>query len=122
VYGPKSSGKSTLLDYVIKDLERKKKGLFFKKYQIYWFDLRGKFVSNYESIADLFFLEEDEYIEGAAKETEVSAVEPILRSFKINSKIYQKIKNKRRDPFEYMEDQVKVSKKKTVIILTSYKS
>jgi len=67
-------------------------------------------------------LEEDEYIEGAAKETEVSAVEPILRSFKINSKIYQKIKNKRRDPFEYMEDQVKVSKKKTVIILTSYKS
>ncbi len=122
MYGPKSSGKSTLLDYVIKDLERKKKGLFFKKYQIYWFDLRGKFVSNYESIADLFFLEEDEYIEGAAKETEVSAVEPILRSFKINSKIYQKIKNKRRDPFEYMEDQVKVSKKKTVIILTSYKS
>lgn len=41
VYGPKSSGKSTLVEKVIEEIREEKKELFFDKYQIYWFDLRG---------------------------------------------------------------------------------
>ncbi len=53
VYGPKSSGKSTLLQRVVEELSAE------GKYSIYWYDLRGKVISDYDSILDLFLSERD---------------------------------------------------------------
>ena len=48
VYGPKSSGKSTLLMHVAKQLD-------LSKYSIAYMDLRGLNISNYNSFLDTFF-------------------------------------------------------------------
>ncbi len=114
VYGPKSSGKSTLLDYVIKEIKKEKKHLFAKKYQIYWFDLRGKFLPNYESVMDIFFSKKK-----STKKQKASAIElqePIFKSFKVSASIYKEIKDKEIDPFEYIEEKIRKSGKRTVIV------
>jgi len=115
VYGPKSSGKSTLLDYVIKEIKREKKDLFAKKYQIYWFDLRGKFLPNYESAIEIFFSKQKR----SSKKQRVSSLEvqdPIFKAFKVSASTFKEIKDNELDPFEYMEEEIKRSKKKTVIV------
>ena len=86
VYGPKSSGKSTLLDYVIKEIKKEKKLLFAKKYQIYWFDLRGKFLPNYESAIEIFFSKQKK----TSKIQKVPAIklqEPVFKLFKASAAI-----------------------------------
>ena len=114
VYGPKSSGKSTLLRKVIEDIKEEKKALFFDKYQIYWFDLRGKFIPNYESVVDMFFVNEDtevmKRIRGKKREF------TFLKFFTVGSEVYEEIMQRRYDPFEYMEEEIRGSKKKTVIV------
>ena len=114
VYGPKSSGKSTLVEKVIEEIKEEKKGLFFDKYQIYWFDLRGKFIPNYESVVDMFFVNEDTEVmkQVKRKKTEIT----FLKFFTVGSEIYKEIKQRQYDPFEYMEEVIMNSKKKTVIV------
>ena len=114
VYGPKSSGKSTLLGKVIEDIREEKKALFFDKYQIYWFDLRGKFIPNYESVIDMFFVDEDTEVmkKVRKKRTEFT----FLKFFTVGSEVYKEIRQRQYDPFEYMEEEIKESGKKTVIV------
>ena len=52
VYGPKSSGKTTLLMKVVEDLPK-------EKFIYYWFDLREKLIVGYESVVELFFKADD---------------------------------------------------------------
>ena len=59
VYGPKSSGKSTLLEYVVKEMENEKRYVFWDRYRIYWFDLRRRFIPNYETVVDMFFVDRE---------------------------------------------------------------
>jgi len=49
VYGPKSSGKSTLLMKVTEELG--------EVFAVYWYDLREELVSGYESVLEIFFKE-----------------------------------------------------------------
>ncbi len=46
VYGPKSGGKSTLLAKVAEDMG--------ESYRFYWYDLRGKVISNYGDVLGFF--------------------------------------------------------------------
>ncbi|MCD6362454.1 MAG: AAA family ATPase, partial [Synergistetes bacterium] len=50
VYGPKSSGKSTLLQRVVEELPK-------GEFKYYWYDLRERVISGYESVLKLFFKE-----------------------------------------------------------------
>ncbi len=48
VYGPKSSGKTTLLMKVVEELPE-------EKFIYYWYDLRERVISSYDSVLKLFF-------------------------------------------------------------------
>ncbi|MBI4648744.1 MAG: ATP-binding protein, partial [Bacteroidia bacterium] len=48
LYGPKSSGKSTLLEKVINELD-------LKKYIVNYINLRGVLIYNFKSFLDVFF-------------------------------------------------------------------
>ncbi len=48
VYGPKSSGKSTLLDKVVNELD-------LKRYAVNFLDLRGVLIYDFQSFLDVFF-------------------------------------------------------------------
>ena len=113
VYGPKSSGKSTLLRKVMSDLKNEKDFPFLEKYHIYWFDLRGKFISNYENVVEIFFLEEDaEASKEIAKEFEAG----ISRFIKVKRAVKEDIEKRRVDAFSYMESVLRKENKKSVIV------
>ena len=48
VYGPKSGGKTTLLMKVVEELPK-------EDFIYYWYDLRERVITNYESVLKLFF-------------------------------------------------------------------
>ncbi len=56
VYGPKSSGKTTVISYVIDNYLLKKKEKFWVKY----FNLRQALITSYDSFLDTFFVEVEE--------------------------------------------------------------
>ena len=103
VYGPKSSGKSTLLFQVAKELSKRK--WFVQKYDMYWYDLRGKMISSYRDVVDVFFRTEDteagKFISSVEKETDIGL--PTLARFKVKASLRNEFYTKMADPFEYME-------------------
>ncbi len=111
VYGPKSSGKSTLLMRVIKELARRKR--FKKNYKLYWFDLRGRLVSSYENVIDMFFVDKDTE---ASREMESEFNLSLPMFFKVSNKVKEEIREKKVDPFVYMENILRNSGKKNIII------
>lgn len=106
IYGPKSSGKSVLMREVIKSLSK-------KEFSIFWFDLRETLISSYDSVIDLFFLEEE--LEGG-KELDLNLEAGIFNFIRIKSAIKREIKDKRLDPFRYMAARLRKFKGKKVII------
>jgi len=50
IYGPKSSGKSTLLQRVVEELPK-------SDFKYYWYDLREEAITTYSSVLNLFFKE-----------------------------------------------------------------
>jgi len=112
VYGPKSSGKSTLLQKVIDDLMEDDS--FKGTHQVYWFDLRGKLISNYRDVVDLFFIDEDSYkkIEEKSKKLEAG----FMQFFKVELETRELMESKRLDPFVYMEEVLKGQEKIGVIV------
>ena len=100
---------------MIKEIKKEKKNIFLKKYQIYWFDLRGKFISNYERVVEMFFSRKKK----GSSERRASSIEmqePIFKSFRVTSTVYKEIKGKELDPFEYMEEEIRKSKRHTIIV------
>ena len=112
VYGPKSSGKSTLLQKVIDDLIED--DMFKETHQVYWFDLRGKLISNYRDVVDLFFIDEDSYkkLEEKSKKLEAG----FMQFFKVELSTKELMESKRLDPFVYMEEVLKGQEKIGVIV------
>ena len=82
VYRPKSSGKTTLLMKVVEELPK-------DKFIYYWFDLRGKLLSSYKDLIDVFFLDEESYRE--LEEITEKAERRIMSFFKVNVKKKDKI-------------------------------
>ena len=94
VYGPKSSGKTTLLMKVVEELPE-------DKFIYYWFDLRGKLLSSYKDVIDVFFLDEESYRE--LEEITEKVEGGIMSFFKVSVKRKEKIERRKIDAFEYME-------------------
>jgi len=116
VYGPKSSGKSTLLYQVVKELSKRKR--FVQKYDVYWYDLRGKMISSYRDVVDIFFRAEDteagRFISSVEREVDIGL--PVFARFKIKTTLKDEFYSKLADPFEYMEAVLRKSRKKHIVV------
>ena len=103
VYGPKSSGKTTLLMKIIDEIEK-------EKYQIYWFDLRERLVSGYKDVIEIFF--SDEEAEEEMREEDKGIEIGIMSFFKVTMKKKRLIEERRIDPFIYMRKEMEKDKEK----------
>ena len=103
VYGPKSSGKTTLLMKVVEELPK-------DKFIYYWFDLRERLISNYKDVVDVFFMDEEaaKVMRETSKELEMG----IMSFFKIGLKDKKLIEERRIDPFKYMADIMRENKER----------
>jgi len=103
LYGPKSTGKTTLIEYV---LEKELDNSYYKKF----FSFRRKIFGNYDMFLESMLEVKDE------DEGEISS-ELNLGVFKISAKKYKKIKEKKRDFFEEIKDHFINSKKKNILVI-----
>jgi len=109
IYGPKSSGKTTLLMKLI-DLH-----LNSKHYNIKHFNLRTVLIANYVDFIQAFF--EIDYSK-SSQEVKQRA-EYSLKVFKLSKEVKQSLENKILDPFVVMEKELKkiVKKGKCPVII-----
>ncbi len=103
VYGPKSSGKTTLLMKVIEDL----KG----KIDPYYYDLRLVPISSYKDVLRIFFRER------GWRERLVSAIPGIAKTFsryfEVDAEVLKEIFDMKYNPFEVMENVLKGRRSRT---------
>lgn len=95
VYGPKSSGKSTLLNEVVEKLP--KDGFVY-----YWYDLREKVIVDYKNVLEIFFKEK-----GWLKEF-IAAVMPKINIgvFEMEPQNLEKVLSGKLDAFEEMRKEL----------------
>ncbi|WP_022670081.1 ATP-binding protein [Hippea alviniae] len=109
VYGPKSSGKTTLIEYVVEkelfeDFENlKPKGNWWVKY----INLRGYLVSNYNSFLEAILTPQKE----GKKEEKLSASFNI-GVFNIKAELLNEVKNKEKDLFKVLMEEIQNRTKK----------
>ncbi len=107
LFGPKSTGKTTLIEYVVENYLLKS-----SEYNVKYINFRGKMVGNYDNFISSFIRPDDKQF---LKDIDLSID---LKVIKINSKLYEKIKKKEYDFFEAMEDQfLKLSKNRKNILI-----
>ncbi len=101
VYGPKSSGKTTLLMKVVEELPK-------EKFIYYWFDLREKFITGYESVVELFFKEK------GWLESFVKTIKPKINLgvFELEPEVLKSVRQKDTDPFEEMRKRLEEDRAK----------
>ena len=105
IYGPKSTGKTTLIEYVIE------KELNDKEYWINYLNLRGTVLATYENFIYSFF-------EEAKDETETELNRTYdLKIFKLEAKTLKKIKERRINLFVELIRQFEKIKKKKIFII-----
>ncbi len=104
VYGPKSSGKTTLLMKVVEELPK-------EKFIYYWFDLREELISDYDSVVQLFFTPK-----GWLKEM-ISVIKPKINLgiFEIEPHVLEEIKRKERKPFAEMRKRLEEDRAKGLV-------
>ncbi len=101
VYGPKSSGKTTIIEYVIekyllKNLNKKRKPKFWVKY----FNLREALINSYGNFLDSFFVE--------VKSGEEERSDKVgINIFGFSAEVYQKIKKKQVNLFKAFIDEIR---------------
>ncbi|ETR70227.1 MAG: hypothetical protein OMM_08963 [Candidatus Magnetoglobus multicellularis str. Araruama] len=108
IYGPKSSGKTTLLTKFIE------LNLSDKHYNIKQFNLREVLISNYTDFIQAFF--EVDYSKSSQEIKQKS--EYSLKVFKLSKEIKQSLENKILDPFVVMKKELqKIVKKANALLL-----
>ena len=94
VYGPKSTGKTTLIEYIVENHLMQD-----PSYNVKYINFRGKMIANYENFIDAFIKPKDspffKYVSATIN----------LHFLKIDSKLYEDIKNKRLDFFEAVQEE-----------------
>ena len=104
LYGPKSSGKTTLLHKFIDD------NLSEKKFDIKHFNLRKILIVNYEDFIQTFFTMDYSKSKGDIKERR----EYNLKVFKLTTEILKGLDQKKLDPFAVMEKEMQTSAAKGI--------
>ena len=107
VYGPKSSGKTTLIEYIVENHL-----LDNPSYNVKYINFRGKMVANYENFIDAFVKPKDPFFKDMS-------ITFNLHFIKIDTKVYKKIKRKELDFFEAIENSFLNSSKnkKNILII-----
>jgi AAA+ ATPase superfamily predicted ATPase len=115
VFGPKSCGKTTLIEYIVEnelfeDFEKlKPKGNYWVKYM----NLRRYLISSYETFIEAFIKPANKT---RRKEEEIEA-RISLGVFEINAKILNDIKERKQDIFKTLECELREVAKKNKVIL-----
>jgi len=104
VYGPKSTGKTTLIEYIIENELDKNK-------TIRYINFRGILVGSYDSFLNSLLEEKDEEIQ-----TELNRTYNIFTLFKLEAKTLKKIKDDRKNLFNYLIEEFKKTKNNIFII------
>ncbi len=108
VYGPKSTGKTTLIEYIVENYL-----LEDESYNVKYINFRGKMITNYDNFVDAFVKPENHYMFFKDLKLTVN-----LKFIKIDSKLYERIKKKEFDFFEAIEDKfLNISKNKKNILI-----
>ena len=109
VYGPKSTGKTTLIEYIIeRELFDDFKLFKSEKYNVKYINFRQKLFGEYDSFLNSLLVKDEEDFELSAQIN--------LGVFKIDAKSYKKIKDKELDLFDELFRQLKESKKRPILI------
>ena len=112
LYGPKSTGKTTLIEYVIENELIDDKKLFkSSKYNIKYVNFRGKLIASYNTFLDSVITRKN------VKLDEKLSASINLGVFKLNTEIFEAIKQKEIDIFDALTDEFKKSKKKNIFII-----
>jgi AAA+ ATPase superfamily predicted ATPase len=102
--GPKSTGKTTLIEYVIEnELFNDFKLFKSKKYNVKYINFRRKLISSYKSFIDSLVTKEDKSLD------EKLSASINLAIFKLNSEVFEKVKEKEIDLFDALIDEFKKS-------------
>ena len=114
VYGPKSSGKTTVIEYVVENRLLTEKEWWLKsKYWVKYINLRRKLISSYATFLHSFIFPEDVYRETVETDGKFS-----LKFFSLKRKILQEIERKERDLFEELMKKIEeYSKNKRCILI-----
>ncbi len=112
LYGPKSTGKTTLIEYVIeKELTSNLK--IFDNYWIKYINFRGLMIGSYESFINSFFEEADGDDDFSG---EISAKFNI-GVIRLEAKALEKIKNRKKNLFNELIEKFKKVKKTKIIVI-----
>ena len=126
VYGPKSSGKTTLLEYIVEEKLQNDK----KKYYVNYVNFRRYAIHNYESFLNVYFQPiEDDNKPWIAKALEKFPVRfgrikgEISLPYEgiqiaLNYELFEKIRDREVDPFDVFFETIKnINKKRKVILI-----
>ncbi|MDQ7033061.1 MAG: ATP-binding protein [Desulfonauticus sp.] len=94
IYGPKSTGKTTLIEYIVENYLLKN-----KDYNVKYINFRGKMIANYDNFVDAFIKPKDSPF---FKNLSVSVNFHFL---KVDSKLYEGIKKREFDFFEAVQEE-----------------
>jgi len=104
VYGPKSTGKTTLIEYIIENKLDKDK-------TIRYINFRRTLIGSYDSFLNSLLEEKDEEIK-----TELNRTYNIFNLFKLEAKTLKKIKEDKKNLFNYLIEEFKKTKNNIFII------
>jgi AAA+ ATPase superfamily predicted ATPase len=107
VYGPKSSGKTTIISYVVDNYLLKRKGFWVK-----YFNMRETLIGSYDTFLDAFFVEVEE-----GESESFGKVGINVLGFK--AEVYQKVKRRQLNLFKVFLDEIEriVKKGKKCVII-----
>ena len=116
VYGPKSSGKTTVIEYVVeKKLLTEKEWWIKGKYWVKYLNLRGKLITSYRSFLEALIVPEEVY-----EETIETNVNLILGLISLESRKIEQIKERKRNLFDVLTEEIEKEsrkKKKPILII-----
>ena len=110
LYGPKSTGKTTLIEYI---LENK---LDSKEYNIKYINFRGLLIGNFDNFIESFLEEEDEV------QTELNRKYNLFGLFKLEAKTLKKIKENRKNLFNFLIEEFSKEKRKNIFVIDEIQS
>ena len=116
IYGPKSSGKTTIIEYVVENelFEDFWKFKIKKNYWVRYINLRGYLVTSYETFLEAFIKPKKE----SNRKQETLDARMKLGIFEINASILNEVKNREKDLFNVLISELqKISKNKRVILI-----
>ncbi|MDQ7031178.1 MAG: ATP-binding protein [Desulfonauticus sp.] len=111
LYGPKSTGKTTLIEYIIEN--ELTSGLkIFDKYWIKYINFRGMMIGNYDSFINSFFekVEKDDFTNEIKAGFDIGI-------FKLEAKILEQIKNRDKNMFHELIEKFKKINKTKILVL-----